>query len=167
MIKDQKIEDFLDNLASNSPTPGGGSVAALSAAMAASLVEMVCNLTIGKKNYSEVQVEMMQIAERASDLTKEFLDLGDKDSEAFEEVMKAYKSKDIFVKKQSLLKAIEVPEKTRELAREVYAMASVVARIGNKNTYSDAMSAEYLANAAIESAQENIETNKKTLAELG
>jgi formiminotetrahydrofolate cyclodeaminase len=52
-IKDQKVSEFLDNLAAKSPTPGGGAVAALTGAMAASLTEMACNLTIGKKDYRE------------------------------------------------------------------------------------------------------------------
>ena len=68
-IKDQTLEKFLDSVASKTPTPGGGAVAAVTGAMAASLVEMVCNLTIGKKRYPEVQDEMIRVAERASELS--------------------------------------------------------------------------------------------------
>jgi len=166
MIKDQKILEFLDSVSSKSPTPGGGSVAAVVGAMAASLVEMVCNLTIGKKNYVEVQTEIIQIAERASDLSTKLLDLADEDTKAFEKVMAAYKSEDKGEIKKALTLAIEVPQKTVECAEEVQTLAIAVSKIGNTNAYSDAMSAEHLAFAAIESAQENIEINKKSLTAL-
>ena len=165
-IKNQKIEDFLDNLASKSPTPGGGAVAALTGAMAASLVEMVCNLTMGKKNYAQVQDEMVKIAERVSELSQELLDLADSDSEAFERVMGAYKNGDKEKIKAALLTAIEVPEKTAEYCENVRELAEIVAKLGNTNAHSDAMSAEHLAFAAIQSAQENIEINKKALNTL-
>jgi formiminotetrahydrofolate cyclodeaminase len=132
--------------------------------MAASLVEMVCNLTIGKKNYSEVQDEMIKIAERASELSQELLNLSDQDSEAFLKVMEAYKTEDDDKIKVALLTAIEVPEKTAELCENVRELAEIAAKLGNTNAHSDAMSAEHLAFAAVQSAQENIEINKKALA---
>lgn len=162
-IQNQKIGDFLDSVASKSPTPGGGAVAALTGAMAASLVEMVCNLTIGKKRYPDVQDEMIRVAERASELSQELLDLAARDSEAFEEVMAAYKSEDKDKIKGALLTAIEVPEKVAERAENVRELAEIVGKIGNTNAHSDAVSAEHLAFAAIQSAQENIEINKKAL----
>lgn len=166
-IQDQKIGEFLDSVASKSPTPGGGAVAAVTGAMAASLVEMVCNLTIGKKSYPEVQDEMIRVAERASELSQDLLDLADKDSEAFDNVMEAYKTEDKDKIKGALLTAIEVPEKTAEYSENVRELAEIVAELGNKNAHSDAVSAEHLAFAAIQSAQENIEINKKALAILG
>lgn len=166
-IQDQKIGEFLDSVASKSPTPGGGAVAAVTGAMAASLVEMVCNLTIGKKNYPEVQDEMIRVAERASELSQDLLDLADRDSEAFDKVMEAYKTEDKDKIKGALLTAIEVPEKTAEYSENVRELAEIVAELGNKNAHSDAVSAEHLAFSAIQSAQENIEINKKALAVLG
>jgi formiminotetrahydrofolate cyclodeaminase len=166
-IKDQTIEGFLDSVASKSPTPGGGAVAAVTGAMAASLVEMVCNLTIGKKNYPDVQDEMIRVAEKASELSQELLNLADSDSEAFEKVMEAYKTTDKEKIKGALLLAIEVPQKVAELCENVREFAEIVAEMGNKNAHSDAVSAEHLAFSAIQSAQENIEINKKALAVLG
>jgi formiminotetrahydrofolate cyclodeaminase len=166
MIKDQTIENFLDSVASKSPTPGGGSIAALTGAMASSLVEMVCNLTIGKKNYPDVQDEMIRIAERASELSGKLLDLADRDSEAFEKVMDAYKTHDKEKIKGALLSAIEIPEKTAEYSENVRELAEIVAELGNSNAHSDATSAEHLAFAAVQSAQENIEINKKALQAL-
>ena len=166
MIKNQKIEEFLDAVASKTPTPGGGAVAAVTGAMAASLVEMVCNLTIGKKSYPKVQDEMLKVAERASELSVKLLDLADRDSEAFDKVMAAYKTQDKDKIKAALLIAIEVPEKVAEYCENVRELAEIVAKIGNVNTYSDAMSAEHLAFAATQSATENIEINKKLLHAL-
>lgn len=165
-IQDQKIGDFLDSVASKSPIPGGGAVAALTGAMAASLVEMVCNLTIGKKRYPEVQDEMIRVAERASELSGELLELADRDSEAFEKVMEAYRTEDKDKIKGALLTAIEVPEKVAERAENVRELAEIVGKMGNTNAHSDATSAEHLAFAAIQAAQENIEINKKALAVL-
>jgi formiminotetrahydrofolate cyclodeaminase len=165
-IKNQTIEKFLDSVASKTPTPGGGAVAAVTGAMAASLVEMVCNLTIGKKSYPKVQDEMIKVAERASELSIKLLGLADRDSEAFEKVMEAYKTEDKNKIKAALLVAIEVPEKTAEYSENVRELAEIVAKIGNVNTYSDAMSAEHLAFAGEESALENIEINKKLLHAL-
>lgn len=165
-IKDQKIGEFLDSVASKTPTPGGGAVAAVTGAMAASLVEMVCNLTIGKKNYPDVQDEMIRVAERASELSQELLDLADRDSEAFEKVMTAYRTEDKDKIKGTLLTAIEVPQKVAELCENVRELAEIVAELGNTNAHSDAMSAEHLAFAAIQSATENVEINKKSIQAL-
>jgi len=166
MIQKQTIKEFLEEVASVHPTPGGGSVAALSGAMAAALTEMVCNLSIGKKNYLEVERRMEIIARHMREARLDLLDLADADSDAFEKVMEAYKTKDKTKIKAALYWAIEIPEKVVDLATEIQTAAIEVAKTGNKNAYSDAMSAEHLANAAIESAQENIVINTKALASL-
>jgi formiminotetrahydrofolate cyclodeaminase len=165
-IKNQKIDEFLESVASASPTPGGGATAALVGALAAALVEMVCNLTIGRKNYIDVEKRMILLSAKMKELRHELMDLADADSDAFSKVMEAYKSKDKSKIEAALFWATEVPKKVVELADEVRGLAVEVAKTGNKNAYSDAASAEYLANAAIESAQENIEINIKTLASL-
>ena len=165
-VKDQKIEEFLDEVSSKTPTPGGGAVAAVVGAMAASLTEIVCNLTIGNKKYPHVQDEMIRIAERASELGAELIELADRDSGAFEEVMKAYKMGNKAKIKAGLLTAIEVPQKTAEICENVRELAEIAAKLGNVNAHSDAMSAEHLAFAAIQAAEENIEINKRTLANL-
>lgn len=166
-IKSQKIEEFLESVAGSSPTPGGGAVAAVTAATAASLVEMVCNLTIGRKNYEEAQKRAKEIALSMKEARFSLLDLADADSDAFNKVMQAYKTKDNAKIKAALYWAVEVPKKVAEIADEIRVSALEMSKIGNKNAYSDAASAEYLANAAYESAQENVEINIKTLASLG
>ncbi|MGA3292253.1 MAG: cyclodeaminase/cyclohydrolase family protein [Candidatus Microgenomates bacterium] len=167
MIKKQTIEDFLKDVGGVKPTPGGGAVAAVTASLSAALVEMVCNLTIGRKSYPEVQGRVKEISTRMQEVRIELLDLADADSEAFQKVMESYKSEDKSKIKAALYWAIEIPQKVSTLAKEIGEMAMEVSKIGNKNAHSDAMSAEYLANAAFESAEENIEINKKSLAALG
>jgi formiminotetrahydrofolate cyclodeaminase len=163
VIKNQTVEEFLNDVGSNKPTPGGGSAAAVTAALAAALTEMACNLTIGKKAYLGVEKQMKLVAGRMQEIRRELLDLADADSDAFEKVMEAIKSEDKAKIKAALYWAIEIPQKVVDLATQVQKMAVGVAKVGNRNTYSDAMSAEHLANAAIEAAQENIEINKRSL----
>ncbi len=67
-IKDTAVEPFLAALASRAATPGGGSAAAIIGAMGASLVSMVCNLTIGKKKYVEVEAEMKEVLAKSEAL---------------------------------------------------------------------------------------------------
>lgn len=170
-IASQKIEKFLEDLSSLSPTPGGGAVAALAGAMAASLVEMVANLTLGKEKYQKVQKEIRRLALDAAKKEKVFLTLADEDVKAYNFVMAAYRlSKEDASRKKKIKKALtyamEVPEKTAELAEEVEKLAKKVAKIGNKNAYSDARSAFFLAQAAGKSAQENVKINKASLASL-
>ena len=166
MIKDQKIKNFLDDLSSSSPTPGGGATAALCGALSASLVEMVCNLTIGKKGYEGVESKMKEIKKSVVIEKEKLLLLADEDVKAFNEVMKAYKvkTKDREQKIQKALKyATLVPLEVVQLSSKVSNHSEIVVKEGNKNTLSDAKSAKYLALAAIKSANENININLKYL----
>ena len=147
------MKDFLEKLASKNSTPGGGAAAAVAGAMGAALVEMVVNLT---KN-----LEL-----RTNNLRTKLLKLADEDVVAFDAVMAAYKSKNKFKIKKALLKAIEVPEKTKKLANEVEKLAKIAAKKGNKNALSDANTAIYLAQAAQKGAEENIKINKTSLKRL-
>lgn len=152
-IRDQKISKFLGELSSKSPTPGGGAVAALTGAMAISLVEMVVNLTKGLKLDT-------------GNLKKELLSLADQDCKAFDGVMAAYRSKSKSKIIKSLKKAIEIPQKTLTLSQKIEKLAKQVVKKGNKNALSDAKSAIYLARAAQKAAKENIDINKKLLARI-
>lgn len=158
-IKDQKIEQFLERLASKNPTPGGGAVAALIGATAASLVVMVCKLT---KEDSSVK----RITNNANNLKSQLLNLADEDCEAFDEVVAAYKSKNKRKIKKAFQKAIMVPGDTKRLSKKVERLARVVIKRGNKNAESDAKTAVYLAVAAQKSAEENIKINKRAIDKL-
>jgi len=168
MLKELKITDFLDKLASKSPTPGGGSVAALSGGLSISLVSMVCNLTLGKKNYEGVEEQTREILVNSERIRGEFTKLVDLDAEAFQEIMDAYKlpKSDETEKKirseaiqAALRKATQVPLRTMELSVETLALAKECANIGNKNVVSDAGVAGSLAAATMESAWFNVQIN--------
>ncbi len=166
MLKDKTVSMLLEELGSKSPTPGGGAAAAISGALAASLVEMVCNLTIGKEKYTSSQKEMQAILTKTVKYKSELLKLADEDVAAFSQVMQAYRVKDNTQIKKALNGAIAVPLRVALLTKEIQKLALVVARKGNKNAYSDAKTALHLAKAAVASALENVKINRQALAGL-
>lgn len=165
-IRDQKIKDFLDDLASKKPTPGGGATAALAGAMAAGLVIMVAKLSVEKdKGFKEIE-------EEAEKLKKELLSLADEDCQVFEEVMKAYRlpkeSKMQSEKRkmriqEALREAALLPLRTAEKAVEIVRLASFCARRGNQNAISDARVGIELGTAAVYGALENVRINLETI----
>ena len=91
MLVQFSVEEFLEELATDSPAPGGGSVAAFSGSMGAGLVSMVCRLTIGKKGYEEVESLMVESLEESERIRKSLTSLVDEDTEAFNQVMAAFR----------------------------------------------------------------------------
>ena len=91
MLAELSVKAFLDKTAGNEPVPGGGSISALCAAIASALTEMVAGLTIGKKNYVDVEDEMKDIASRMAALREEFIQCIDRDSDAYDKVFAAFK----------------------------------------------------------------------------
>lgn len=166
MIKKQTIGEFQKELGSRNPTPGGGVVAALSGAFAASLIEMVCNLTIEKRGYEKVWDEARRLRKEASEAGSKLQKLAEEDKKAFDKVMTAYKSKSNSRIKKALKYAIEVPMEVRKLSRELEEMSRKAFKIGNKNASSDARTAFHMAQASGKAALENININEKALAAL-
>ncbi len=165
---DMKINDFVNELSRDSPAPGGGSVAALNGALSGALASMVSNLTYGKKKYSDVWDEMLDIGRKAQELKDEFLTLVDKDTEAFDQVMLAMKlpKKTEEEKKIRAMEieratkhAIEVPLKTLRLTPELMELALHLAEKGNKNAISDAGVAALTAYTAAYGAYLNVLIN--------
>lgn len=166
------VGDFLDRVAENSPTPGGGTVAALAGALAAALVQMVAGLTIGKKKYAAVEAEMKELRARARDLRPGLTALMRRDSEAFEAVLaagrlpKATPAEEqarAAALQRATLEAARVPLATARWAAEVADLAGVAARNGNPNAVTDAGSAAWLARAAGEAALLNVQINLQSL----
>jgi formiminotetrahydrofolate cyclodeaminase len=168
------LEGFLDELASSSPAPGGGSVAALAGALGAALTSMVCALTIGKKKYASVEEEMAKILGQSEDLRRKFTALVDKDTVAFNKVMEAYglpKDTD----PQKALRAAAIREATKEatlIPLEVMrhcidglALAQQVAASGNINSISDAGVSAIMLHAAGEGAALNVRINLNCLSD--
>jgi formiminotetrahydrofolate cyclodeaminase len=164
----KSIQTFLDELASAEPVPGGGSAAALGGAFGASLVAMVCRLTIGKKGYETVTSEMESILPRAQALQHELRDLAQIDSDAYVQVMDAYKlPKETEAQKATRTRAIQnalkhasdVPLCVAERCADVLALARVVVQKGNRNACSDAGVGAVMAEAGLRGAAFNVSIN--------
>ena len=173
-IKDTAVEPFLDALASQAATPGGGSAAAIIGAMGAALVSMVCNLTIGKKKYAEVEGEMKDVLTKAEALRLKLTGMIEDDVKAFDAVMGAYgMAKETDAEKiareksiQAALKqATDVPLRCCHAAREVIDLAAIASAKGNLNVISDAGVAVLAAYAALRSAALNVFTNARMITD--
>ncbi len=162
------MRTFLDEVASSSPAPGGGSVAALAGALGAALTSMVCNLTVGKKKYADVEDEMKKVVEQSEHLREQFTELIERDTAAFNKVMEAFAlPKD--TDPQKALRAAAIREATKEATLvplevmkhciDALALARAVASSGNANSVSDAGVAAYMLHAALESAALNVRIN--------
>jgi formiminotetrahydrofolate cyclodeaminase len=173
-IKDTEVEAFLHALASNSATPGGGSAAAIIGAMGVALVSMICNLTIGKKKYAEVETELKDVLAKADVLRHKLTGMIEDDVQAFDAVMAAYgMAKETDADKaargeaiQAALKqATDVPMRCCHAAREVIDLAAIAADKGNLNVISDAGVGALAAYAALRSAALNVFTNAKMITD--
>lgn len=168
MLADKNLKEFLKETASNSPVPGGGSVAALSAGLAAALAAMVANLTIGKKGYEELEEEMTVIAKEAEKYKDLFIEYIDKDSDAFNQVMDAFKlpketeeEKEIRKNKiqEALKNAALVPLEVARTALKIMDIIEKVVVKGNKNAVTDGAVAAMMARTATLSALYNVKIN--------
>jgi len=173
-IKDTEVESFLEALASQSATPGGGSAAAIIGAMGAALVSMMCNLTIGKKKYADVEGEMKEVLAKAEALRRKLTAMIEDDVKAFDAVMGAYgMAKETDADKaareraiQSALKqATDVPLRCCHAAREVIDLAAIASDKGNLNVISDAGVGALAAYAALRSAALNVFTNARVITD--
>ena len=163
-----EIRAFLDELASDSPAPGGGSVAALCASLGSALVSMVANLTIGKEKYKDSWQIMEDVVSKSESLRFKFVDLMNKDTESFNSFMAAMKlpkatEEEKCIRKKAMGEAsklaTEVPLLTLEACVEVCELAYLAAKDGNTNTISDAGSAALLSEAAGRAAAYNVKIN--------
>ncbi|MBT7952167.1 MAG: cyclodeaminase/cyclohydrolase family protein [Gammaproteobacteria bacterium] len=168
MIKDKPVQTFLDDLASKASTPGGGSAAAIMGAMGAALVSMVANLTVGKKNYEEVDAEMQDLLARSEKLRDELTGMIKADVDVFDQVMAAYgmakeTDEDKAARSQAIQSALkdatDVPLACAKLCAEVIDICQPMAEKGNTNVISDAGVAVLAANAALRSAALNVYIN--------
>ncbi len=166
------VQIFLDQVASAEPVPGGGTVAALSGALGAALVAMVCRLTIGKKGYEAVRDEMQAILLRAEKLRGELLDLTQADADAYARVMEAYrlpkntdeeKNARANAIQEALKHASDVPLHIAELCAQVLELAGPIAEKGNKNTTSDGGVGVLMAEAGLRGAVFNIAINLSSI----
>lgn len=174
MLIDRTLAAFADELASNSPAPGGGSIAALSGALAAGLTSMVCRLTLGKKKYADVQDEIESILVRSEDVRARFTQLIDRDTDAFNAVMKAYgmpkesdeeKSARAAAVEASMKDAVRMPLDVMRCARELSELTARAKEIGNRNSVTDAGVAALMLQAACRGAAFNVKINLGSIAD--
>jgi len=151
MYKDESLKKYLDDLSAKLAAPGGGSAAALNAAMAASLIGMVVNFTLGKPKYARYEKELRGVLEKSEKLRTGFLDLVDRD-------VLAYRSKNI-------RDALDVPFMVCRLCFEGAKLCPALIKKGNINLISDVAVAAVFLESAFAAAYYNVEINLKSLGD--
>ena len=162
------VEPFIEQLAAPTATPGGGSAAAASGAMAAGLANMVASMSRGKKAYLQYETPLSEAIARLGQLREELKAAIDADAESYNSVMKAYKaakesSNGDTAIKSALRQATSVPLGVAQRAAEIVQIASKLAPITNPNMKSDLVTAVALAKAALMGALANVEINLTSL----
>jgi methenyltetrahydrofolate cyclohydrolase len=174
MLTERTVSQFLDELASNSPAPGGGSAAALAGAAGAALSSMVCNLTLGKKKYADVQAEMAAVLQENEKLRKELTLLIDKDTEAFNTVMAAFglpkgteqeQTARTAAIQSATKSATMIPLQVMTVCQQALRHTLIVAQKGNKNSASDAGVAALMLHAGCSGAALNVRINLNGLTD--
>lgn len=172
MIKEQKLQDFLDVLSSKEPVPGGGGASALCGAVGNALGQMVANLTIGKKKYADVEGEVKDFLEKMKALQFEFTELADDDARVFAPLAQAYslpsetdeqKAYKAEVMEKNLLAASAVPIKIMEKSMEMLSILDRLADIGSKMAISDVGVAVQCTRTALLGAAMNVYINTKSM----
>ena len=167
-LVEQRVIDFVAATASKEPTPGGGAIAALTAATGAALAEMVANLTFGKKGYEAVQTEMEELQAKAEAIRERMLELSQADADVFNIFMNALglpkntdeeKAARTAAIQQAYKDAAMVPFEIGELANQIFDLAELASRKGNQNLITDGIIAAINARAAVKSAFLNVRIN--------
>ena len=172
-VLSNSIGTFADLVAEGTPSPGGGSVSAYCGVLAASLGQMVCNLTIGKKKYAESEARLLIIKPDLERLGARLRELIAEDAASFEAVLGAYRlpkenDEQRVVRtetiQRALKNAVEVPLQTAELSLEVLMLLREIAEIGNSNALSDVAVGAQLAQTAVRGASYNIAVNLDSIS---
>jgi len=165
-------QEFLEKLASNAPTPGGGGGAAMAGALAVALTSMVGNLTVGKEKFAQYEAEVQELLAKSEALRMKMFALVNADAEVFNSFMACYRlPKNTDEEKQARNQAIqnaakeaaEVPLRIAEACLEVMKLAERIAIIGNPGAITDAAVSAIMARAALRSAVYNVVVNLKLI----
>ena len=168
MLLEQKTTDFLEQLSSSAPIPGGGGASAAVGAFASALGLMVTNLTVGKKKYADVEEEILEIREKLEQKKQDLVRMVDEDAEAFEPLAKAYRmpketeeeqAEKEKVMEAALKNAAEAPLCIMKTIVDTMEMIQVLGEKGSRLAVSDAGVAILFAQAALEGASLNIFIN--------
>jgi len=175
LLSELQITEFLSRTASSDPVPGGGSVSALGAAIAAALSEMVASITVRRKGYEIYEKEMLEVVQKARDLRKKLVEDIDRDSDAYSQVLAAFKlSNDTEEHKKKRSQAVQdglkqaalIPLGVAKDASKLLDLAGKVVTKGNKNAVTDAAVAAMMARTAILGACLNVKINLKSIKDL-
>jgi formiminotetrahydrofolate cyclodeaminase len=175
-LTDLSVAEFLAQLASGAPTPGGGATAALAGALGAALVSMVCNLTVGRPRYADTESEARSVLVEATTMLSVLQEGIERDAVAYDALMAAFKlPRESDREKAARTEAIQaatvgatiVPLELAEASARVVDLAEQAIGKTNPNAASDLAVAAMLGAAAIESAAANVEINLKTLTDEG
>lgn len=176
MLVDLTVRELLERVASGEPVPGGGSIAALCAALAAGLAEMVARLTVGRQDDPALNNEMNQLMDRGQALRRNLTRAVDLDSEAYSKVMLAYRmpkstdeekrlrSEEI---QEALKEAARVPLAVAEMAVDVLGIAALAVSKGNKNAVTDGLAGALMARSAVLAAAANVRVNLQGITDDG
>jgi len=168
------LTTYLDELASSNPVPGGGSAAALSGALAAALVSMVCNLTIGKKRFRTAEPELREVLQRSEDCRSRLTALVQKDTEVYACVMAAHRlpqdseedrQQRAAALQSALVQAAAVPMEIAKECCEAVRLSATAAELGNPWAITDAGAAALLGEAALRAAGLSVEINLRSMAD--
>jgi formiminotetrahydrofolate cyclodeaminase len=172
VLVDLSLAEFLEKTASKAPVPGGGSVAALNGGIAASLVEMVAHLTIGRKGFEDVSGRMGELAATAGIYRRRMLHNVDRDSEAFAQVVQALRmpretgaqqgERDAAVQ-EAFKAAARIPMEVAEDALQLIDLATEVVAGGNPNAVSDGAVGVLTARTAVLGAVYNVRINLQSI----
>ena len=171
-IYDKSINWFLGEAISDSPTPGGASVAAVAGTLACSMVGMVASLTINKKAYAQYQIEAEKVLEQCRYLTRHLQELTQQDMVVFEDYMKAFRMpKGSGEEKAARGQALEIAAKNATMVPmaicgaclDILRQALSVSGFGNKMAISDAGVGVHLALGALKAAMLNVDVNLGSL----
>jgi len=158
---DKSIRLYADKLAAKTPTPGGGSTAALLGVLGCALLSMVANFTLAGKGFNGYKERSQKALKKSENIREKMTDLIDKDVAAYENLSRAFKKyKDNIISLQPALKrAITPPATICVYAYKATVIALDLAYVGNKHILSDVIVAVYTLDAAFESALANINVN--------
>lgn len=173
-MRNLTLNDFIEKLASDSPAPGGGSVASVCGTLSAALAEMVANLTLGKKKYAQYEEEMISIINRTRELRNVLLDFIEKDSSAYNKVIDAYKlpketdrEKEIrtLAIEESLKNAAMAPYEIAKTSYDIFPLTEAVVKNGNSNAVTDGLISAMLARTAVLGGIMNVRINLGFIAD--
>ena len=176
MLADLSVTDYLARTASGDPVPGGGSAAALNAALAAGLIEMVARLTVGRKSFEAVDAEMRAVADRAAALRQKLTGDIDRDSEAYTQVLGAFgmpkatpeeKAARTRAIQAAFRQAARVPLGVARDALQAMALGRQVIARGNPNAASDGAAGVLAARMAARTAVYNVRINLGSITDEG